>query len=74
MKNVPLYEVRKINDLRDMIKQSAEIYGDKAAFLVKDPRAARKPADAPAAAAEGAAEKSLPYLPVSYRQFDRDVD
>ena len=74
MKDVPLYEVRKISDLRDMIKQSTAIYGDKAAFLVKDPRAIRQAAVEAAPAAEGAVEKSLPYLPVSYRQFDRDID
>jgi long-chain acyl-CoA synthetase len=73
MKNVPLYEVRKIIDLRDMLKQSTAIYGEKAAFLVKDPRAARQAAEG-APAAEGAGERSLPYLPVSYKQYDRDVD
>ncbi|HAL74734.1 MAG TPA: AMP-dependent synthetase [Clostridiales bacterium] len=73
MKNVPLYEVRKISDLRDMIKQSADIYGDKAAFMVKDPRPARQTVSSEAES-EGPAEKSQPYLPVSYRQFDRDVD
>jgi long-chain acyl-CoA synthetase len=30
-----LYEVRQIKDLRDLIQQSAEIYGEKAAFLTK---------------------------------------
>ncbi len=35
MKNKPLYDVRKISDLKDMIEQSARIYADKAAFLVK---------------------------------------
>ncbi len=35
MKNKPLYEVRKISNLKDMIEQSARIYADKAAFLVK---------------------------------------
>lgn len=35
MKNKPLYEVRKISDLKDMIEQSARLYADKAAFLVK---------------------------------------
>jgi len=35
MKNKPLYEVRKISDLKDMIEQSSRIYADKAAFLVK---------------------------------------
>ncbi len=35
MKNKPLYDVRKISDLKDMIEQSARLYADKAAFLVK---------------------------------------
>ncbi|MDF2985038.1 MAG: AMP-forming long-chain acyl-CoA synthetase [Eubacterium sp.] len=35
MKDKPLYEVRKISNLKDMIEQSARIYSDKAAFLIK---------------------------------------
>ena len=35
MKNSKLYEVRPIKDLKDMLNSSAEIYGDKAAFLSK---------------------------------------
>ena len=35
MKDKPLYEVRKISNLKDMIEQSAKLYADKAAFLVK---------------------------------------
>ncbi|HEX2926995.1 MAG TPA: AMP-binding protein [Ruminiclostridium sp.] len=35
MKNQPLYEVRKISNLKDMIEQSARLYGSKPAFLVK---------------------------------------
>lgn len=35
MKNGKLYEVRPIKDLKDMLNSSAEIYGDKAAFLSK---------------------------------------
>ena len=31
----PLYEARKITDLKDMIRSSCEIYSDTAAFLVK---------------------------------------
>ncbi len=31
-----LYDVRKIKDLRNMVQQSADIYGDLDAFLVKD--------------------------------------
>lgn len=82
MRNGPLYEVTKIKDLRDMLKQSAARFGNKAAFLIKDSRAARLGAGI--AAKEGhnegsgekgeKTEKSLPYLPVSYRQFDQDVD
>ena len=35
MKNIPLYEVRQIADLKAMLAGSTEIYGDKTAFLVK---------------------------------------
>ena len=39
-----LYQMRYINDLRDMIKSSAEIYGEDTAFLVKDkPRGEYRP-------------------------------
>ncbi|MBR1993187.1 MAG: AMP-binding protein [Firmicutes bacterium] len=39
-----LYQMRYINDLRDMVKSSAELYGDKTSFLVKDkPRGAYRP-------------------------------
>ena len=38
MKNIPLYEVRKIRDLRDMLQQSVELYGDRTAFMVKKER------------------------------------
>lgn len=36
MKNLPLYEVRKISDLKDMIEQSSKLYAQKPAFLVKE--------------------------------------
>ncbi|MDD3503161.1 MAG: AMP-binding protein [Eubacteriales bacterium] len=86
MKNGPLYEVRKIKDLKDMLSQSAELYANDTAFLVKDPRAL---GDAAAVAeAEGAInannkdgnnatpakDKSLPYLPVTYKKYSEDVD
>lgn len=35
MKNIPLYEVRTISNLKDMIEQSAKLYAQKPAFLVK---------------------------------------
>ena len=37
-KNAPLYEVRKIRDLRDMLTQSSKLYADQPAFLVKERR------------------------------------
>lgn len=35
MKNIPLYEVRPIANLKDMLDSSAKLYENKAAFLVK---------------------------------------
>ena len=89
MKNAPLYDVGTVKDLRDMIKQSVSLYGEKTAFLIKDPKAARTArsgSDGSAdhadrtselgerASGDGKSERSQPYLPVSYKQFDRDVD
>ncbi len=69
MKNIPLYEVEKIVDLRDMLKQSAAKFADKAAFLVKDQRVlSQGKTDATKA---GLKEK--PYIPVTYKQFAADV-
>lgn len=36
MKDIPLYDVRKITDLRDMLAQSMSRFSDHTAFLVKD--------------------------------------
>lgn len=35
MKNIPLYEVRPISDLKDMLNSSVQLYGCKPAFLQK---------------------------------------
>ncbi len=35
MKKIPLYEVREINNLRDMLYSSTELFNEKAAFLFK---------------------------------------
>ncbi|HOJ80738.1 MAG TPA: hypothetical protein PLG72_07800, partial [Clostridiales bacterium] len=35
MKNIPLYEVRKIKSIKDMMETSVELYSDKTAFLYK---------------------------------------
>ena len=34
--NTPLYEVREIKDLKEMLVQSTQLFGDKTAFLVKE--------------------------------------
>lgn len=73
MKNIPLYEVRPIQDLRDMIRQSASLYGDKPVFLVKDPRAIGQQSAAPQAG-RSTETRSAPYLPVSYKKYARDID
>ncbi len=64
MKDIPLYDVKPIHDLRDMLKQSVQQFGEKPAFLVKDCKAARVSPD----------QTGSDYLPVSYTQFGRDVD
>ena len=44
MKDIPLYDVRRICDLKDMLAASVERFGDKPAFLRKqDPSAAYEP-------------------------------
>lgn len=35
MKNIPLYEVRKITSIKDMLETSTGLYGEKTAFLTK---------------------------------------
>lgn len=37
-KNAPLYDVRTITDLKDMLAQSVSLYGDKDIFLIKETR------------------------------------
>jgi len=75
MKNIPLYDVRPIQDLRDMVRQSVNLYGDKPVFLVKDPRAiGQSPAVASAPTAGASDTRSAPYLSVTYKKFARDID
>ncbi len=54
-KNAPLYDVRKIKDLREMFRGSIEEFADKTAFLTKP-------------------VTGKPYVPVTYRQFGKDID
>jgi len=73
MKNGPLYDVREIKDLKDMLRQSAEHYANDTAFLVKDPRAIGQKEIAQTDD-QSEKTKSLPYLPVTYKKFAEDVD
>ncbi len=70
MKNGPLYDVREIKDLKDMLRQSAEHYANDTAFLVKDPRAIGQKEIAQTDD-QSEKTKSLPYLPVTYKKFLR---
>ncbi|NLW11735.1 MAG: AMP-binding protein [Clostridiaceae bacterium] len=73
MKNGPLYDVREIKDLKDMLRQSAEHYANDAAFLVKDPRAVGQMENTQNDD-QSEKSKSLPYLPVTYKKYSEDVD
>lgn len=35
MKNIPLYEVRKVKSIKEVLDTSTAIYSDKTAFLIK---------------------------------------
>ena len=55
MQDIPLYDVRRICDLKDMLAASVERFGDNPAFLRKQ-------------------DPSSAYEPVSFRQFQSDVN
>jgi len=61
MKNIPLYEVRKINDLKEMITSSVELYKDKPVFWVKQ---------------KGQKDQNGQdgYQSISYKQMKADLD
>ena len=69
----PLDDVREIRDLRDMLRQSEELYGDNTAYLIKDPIASRQVAPRSEEALELKIDRKRPYAPVSYRQYAKDV-
>ncbi len=69
----PLDEVREIRDLRDMLEQSEKLYGDKAAYMIKDPIAARQIAPRSEEALNLKIDHKRPYKTVSYKQYAQDV-
>lgn len=66
----PLEKVREIHDLRDMLQQSVELYGDRVAYWVKDPIVLGKEISEPQKTRSHA---SLPYSGITFRQLYKDV-
>ena len=71
--NYPLYEVREIRDLKDMVRQSRVLYSYKNAYLTKDPVAAGKisPHD-PELKQKRKEEKE--YLPIGFAKAAEDFE
>lgn len=69
----PLYDVREIKDLRDMIQQSEKLYGERNAYLLKDPIATRQVAPRSEEAKNLKIDRKRPYVGVTFRQFIADV-
>lgn len=69
----PLEEVREIRDLRDMLQQSEKLYGDRTAYLIKDPIAAREILPRSEEALALKIDRKRPYLPVTFKQYASDV-
>lgn len=71
--NYPLYEVREIRDLKDMVRQSRVLYSYKNAYLTKDPVAAGKisPHD-PELKQKRKDEKE--YLPIGFAKAAEDFE
>lgn len=69
----PLDDVREIRDLRDMAQQSEKLYGDRNAYLLKDPIATRQIAPRSEEAKNLKVDHSRPYVGVTFKQFFADV-
>jgi long-chain acyl-CoA synthetase len=69
----PLYEVREIVNLRDMIQQSEKLYGERNAYLLKDPIATRQVAPRSEEAKNLKIDRKRPYVGVTFNQFAADV-
>ncbi len=69
----PLYPVREIKDLRDMIQQSEELYAEETAYMVKDPIALRQIEARSEEAKNLKADPSRSYGHITFKQFAADV-
>ena len=69
----PLHERRPITDLRDMLNQSARLFPDRTAFLLKEPIPLREFAPRSAEALDFKANADDPYRELTYKQYNEDV-
>ncbi|HHU03554.1 MAG TPA: AMP-binding protein [Fastidiosipila sp.] len=69
----PLYPVREIKDLRDMIEQSEVLYADETAYMVKDPIALREIEPRSEDAKQLRQDPARSYGKITFRQFINDV-
>lgn len=69
----PLYPVREIKDLRDMIQQSEKLYADETAYMVKDPIALREIEAGSDKAKKLKPDPSRSYGRITFKQFAADM-
>ena len=66
----PLHERRPITDLRDMLNQSARLFPERTAFLLKEPIPLREFAPRSAEALDFKANVDDPYRELTYKQYN----
>ncbi len=69
----PLMDLRQVRDLREMLNTSEELYGERSAFLVKDPVALREVEPKSEAALAYKPNPNDEYRSISFKQYASDV-
>lgn len=69
----PLMDLRQVRDLREMLNTSEELYGERAAFLIKDPVALREVEPKSEAAIAYKPNPNDEYRSISFKQYASDV-
>ncbi len=69
----PLMDLRQVRDLREMLNTSEELYGERSAFLVKDPVALREVEPKSEAALAYKPNPNDEYRSISFKQYANDV-
>lgn len=69
----PLMDLRQVRDLREMLNTSEELYGERAAFLIKDPVALREVEPKSEAALAYKPNPNDEYRSISFKQYASDV-